>query len=1267
MRNNSGVISKGGLIILALVAINLCCNVCVAQNVVAWGRNTDGQTNVPPEATNIIVVASGAFHNLAIKNDDTVLAWGKNWNGQTNVPPGLTNVVAVAAGGDHSLALRNDGSVVAWGKNLDGQASVPASATNVIAIAAGWTHSVALRADGSIIAWGNNEYGQASVSFLASQVISIACGYYHTLALHSDGTVVSWGYLTDVPLSATNVTAIAAGWGHNLALRSDGTIVAWGDNTYGQATVPSTATNVIAIAAGWYHSMALRADGTIISWGKGNGFSDSVTNVPAGLSGIAGISAGEDFCAAVTQSGVPQTLPCVTTLTTYLGGQMFFNPVVASGGPASYQWTQNGIPIQGATNQYLLRTNVQNSDAGTYALIISNGSTQSTNPVVAFNVAPASTYSLVGAWGGSVYNADSSIPAGITNPIAIAAGDYHNLILQADGTVIACGNNLYNQANVPADLTNATAVAAGYYFNLALRSDQTVEAWGRNSDGQTNVPSSATNVVAIAARDTHALALRSDGTVIAWGNNDFGQTNVPVDLKDVIAISAGYGHNLALRSDHTVVNWGSQYLTPPSATNVIAIAAGYEHSLALRSDGSLVAWGDNSFGQCTIPPFVTNAIAVSAGWWHSLALLADGTLVAWGQISTPLTNANNHAIVLAQNIPTGLNNVAKIASGTDHDLALVTYGPPDFDVIIPPRPVRIGDSPVLAASGGGTFPMAFQWYRNGNPVSGATNRWLQLSNIQKTNYGSYVLIASNACGQVSSMGTNMMVQFSPYFLSPCPAQMNYLPGNALSLSANVTGKPLYFLAQLNGSTLSDGSGISGTATPTITFNPTTFQDSGILSMVVTNYFGAYTGLLANLTITPVAGWGDNSSLQLQPPASVMNVAALASGGDHSLALLANGTVLGWGDNSYGQNNVPLSANQAVAIAEGDTHSLALRADGSVVAWGDNSSGQTTVPASVQNAVAIAAGAGLSYALMPDGRIIQWGMSSLTYSNAQTMMISAKGTNFVVLLSGGRVGDNANDNVPLTNAISVCAGGSYALALLADGSLASWQWGNHIPPILQTNIIPAFAKSIVSIAAGDDHFLALRSDGVVVAWGNTNFSQCTVPTLTQSVGMISAGSVHSLAALGQPYQRAARIGDTVVLSAGQLGNRLSTYQWQFNGVNINGATNATLALANVNWTNSGTYRVIVSNTSGSVISPAMSLTIPTFQFDASSLSYSNTDGSFSMKLKGASGNYPVVFLASTNLSDWVPIFTNPPTTNLINFFDIPANPGQQKFYRAVEQH
>ena len=39
-----------------------------------------------------------------------MVAWGDDSAGQTNVPAGLTNVVAVAAGGFHSLALKNDGT-----------------------------------------------------------------------------------------------------------------------------------------------------------------------------------------------------------------------------------------------------------------------------------------------------------------------------------------------------------------------------------------------------------------------------------------------------------------------------------------------------------------------------------------------------------------------------------------------------------------------------------------------------------------------------------------------------------------------------------------------------------------------------------------------------------------------------------------------------------------------------------------------------------------------------------------------------------------------------------------------------------------------------------------------------------------------------------------------------------------------------------------------------------------------------------------------------
>lgn len=107
-------------------------------------RSNSMQTNVPPAATNIVAIAAGAFHSLALRADGLVFSWGENDYGQTNVPPGLSNVVAIAAGNYHNVALRDDGTIVAWGDNVYGQTNVPSGLTNVLAIAAGGDQAIAL-------------------------------------------------------------------------------------------------------------------------------------------------------------------------------------------------------------------------------------------------------------------------------------------------------------------------------------------------------------------------------------------------------------------------------------------------------------------------------------------------------------------------------------------------------------------------------------------------------------------------------------------------------------------------------------------------------------------------------------------------------------------------------------------------------------------------------------------------------------------------------------------------------------------------------------------------------------------------------------------------------------------------------------------------------------------------------------------------------------------------------------------------------------------
>lgn len=77
---------------------------------------------------------------------------------------------------------------------------------------------------------------------------------------------------------------------------------------------------------------------------------------------------------------------------------------------------------------------------------------------------------------------------------------------------------------------------------------------------------------------------------------------------------------------------------------------------------------------------------------------------------------------------------------------------------------------------------------------------------------------------------------------------------------------------------------------------------------------------------------------------------------------------------------------------------------------------------------------------------------------------------------------------------------------------------------------------------------------------------------------------------QPQSTTNLSEDTVVFSVEVDGLPPLRYQWQFNGANIPGATNATLVVENIQPSNAGTYRVQIINTAGSVISEPATLTV-----------------------------------------------------------------------------
>ncbi len=687
--------------------------------VVAWGGDLYGQTEVPFPMTNVVAVAAGLRHNLALRSQETLTNWGSPGFDANVVPANLPLVKAIAAGWYHNVALLQDGTVTNWGRSTTSPydlTAMPAGLTNVTAIAASSQHSMTLSADGMVLSWGSNGSGQTNVPADLSNVVAIAAGGMHSLAVKTDGTVVAWGddshRQSSVPSGLSNVTTVAAGWVHSLALKSDGTVVAWGDNSYGQSSVPSGLSNIIAIAAGSYssapgYSLALQKDGTVVGWGSG-----PVMEMPSGMDGVIAISAGAYHAVAIRYGRLAPVIIHEPEIQYQIAGQSAsFTIAPQAYGVPTYQWQVGGTNISGATNSSLTLTNAGAAQQGNYSVIVSdtNGSIVSTSaafvlvtpPVITALSQASNQYVLDGnnwtlsvkatapgqekfpigyQWklkGNNIARATASnytLTAG-----ALAAGTYSVVVSNAagatnatwqigvlePGSVIAWGANGSGQAIAP-QLTNVLALAAGRAHSLALREDGTIVGWGDNSYGQTN-PSGLTNIAAIAAGDDHGLALKTDCTVVGWGRTNFAQTTVPAGLTNAVAISAGGNQSLALMQDGTVVQWGQTFAPiPPIVTNVAAIASGTNFHLVLESNSTVVAWGDNANGQTNVPSGLTNVVAVAAGGAQALALRSDGTVTNWG--------------ATVGSIPSGLTNVMGIAAGYAHAAALrndstvVTWG-----------------------------------------------------------------------------------------------------------------------------------------------------------------------------------------------------------------------------------------------------------------------------------------------------------------------------------------------------------------------------------------------------------------------------------------------------------------------------------------------------------------------------------------------------------------------------------------------------------------
>jgi alpha-tubulin suppressor-like RCC1 family protein len=567
---------------------------------VAWGRNNEGQCNVPQALGRVQSFAASERWSVAFARGKFT-TWGAAPTGSgplwVNPPqdPSLGGgVPTLHAGNEFTMAVNpQNGRVACWGSNANGECNVPSDLPAIRVAAAGPSHVVAIEAGSRLVrAWGRGAEGQTAVPSDLGPCLAVAAGTRHSVAVTTSGAVRCWGQnfrgACDVPAEAYAVSHVDTKYSHSLAQRGDFSLVAWGWNEDGQCTIPSGMGEVRdgGIAAGLRHSAAIvlnNGSWTVRCWGSNM---DGACDVPAGLTDVVEIAASFDRTMALTSTG----------------------RVVA--------WGKNdvgeGSVPDGADNPELISAGDEFSIAS------------SANPPY-----------RVFAWGNNQYGQHNlAQPATGQRYTQLSAGWSHVVGLLNDGTLRCAGGSWSGLCgNMPA-LSNIRQVAASGFYTMAVDSNDTIRVWEQVLGLPADFWDGHKARIVAAGNDAQAM-VRLDGTFNCRGGWVYLSVS-PCDddilgnFGDITQIAIGLRHVLVRRADGSLHVWtvmtdDPNLNVPANMGPVASIAAGDRHSVALTTAGRVYCWGENRDGQCNVPADIGKVKQIAAGRDHTVAIRDFGT------------------------------------------------------------------------------------------------------------------------------------------------------------------------------------------------------------------------------------------------------------------------------------------------------------------------------------------------------------------------------------------------------------------------------------------------------------------------------------------------------------------------------------------------------------------------------------------------------------------------------------------------------------------
>jgi Leucine-rich repeat (LRR) protein/uncharacterized protein YpmS len=826
--------------------------------------------------------------------------------------------------------------------------------------------------------------------------------------------------------------------------------------------------------------------------------------------------------------------------------------VAASGlAPLAYQWRFNSTNLSAATNTSLTLTNIQSANSGDYTVVISNVLGSVTSSVATLTVGAAPSISSQPQSATNI--AGTTANFSVTSTGVPAPGyqwQFNNTpISGATGSALSIPNvQTGNGGNYTVVVTNSVGSITSSVATLTVWLPPSVSSQ----------PQSLTNVVGTPANFSVA-ATGIPLVAYQWQLNNLpisGATGSAFSLLSVQPGDAG-NYSVIITNSAGAVTSSVVSLTvwvppsivgqPQSITNVVNTAANFSVAASgIPSPGYQWQFNGSPIGGATGSAFSIPSVQTTNGGAYAVVISNSA-----GAITSAVASLTVWVPVSISSQPQSLTNV----TGTTANFAVTAFGVP---------------SP------------AYQWQFNSSPIAGATGSAFSIPNVQTSNGGNYSVVITNSVNAITSSVAALTV-WVPVSISSQPQSLTNVVGTTANFSVSASGVPSpAYQWQFNNSP------IAGATSSAFSIPNVQIAGAGNYSVVITNPASAITSSVAVLTVwVPV-------SISSQPQ-SVTNVVgttanfSVSASGAPSPAYqwqFNNSPIAGATGSALSVPNVQITSGGNYSVVITNSASAITSSVATLTVWVPVSI--SSQPQSLTNIVGTTANFAVTASGVPSPAY-QWQFNNSPIAGATSSALSIPN----VQITGG-----GNYSVVITNSANAITTSVATLTVWVPISLSS-------QPQSLTNIVGTTANFSVS-ASG------VPSPAYQWQFNNSPIPGATGPALSIPNIQISNGGNYSVAVTNsasaitssvatltvwvpasisaQPQSLTNIAGTTANFSVTAAGVPAPSYQWQFNGSPIAGATGSAMSVANVQTANGGGYSVVVTNVAGAITSSIATLTV-----------------------------------------------------------------------------